>query len=87
MIRDNFSLPTDYIACDEVGSVDFKTYEMCVAVGMFEKTLLQQLFDQTRMNETRFFHISEGYFLEDVVYTPELIQNIIALEYKHSQLD
>ena len=86
-IRDNFSLPTDYIACDEVGSVDFKTYEMCVAVGMFEKTLLQKVFDQTRMNETRFFHISEGYFLEDVVYTPELIQNIIALEYKHSQLD
>lgn len=39
------------------------------------------------MNETRFFHISEGFFLEDVVYTPELIQNIIALEYKHSKLD
>lgn len=39
------------------------------------------------MNSTRFFHISEGYFLEDVVYTPELIQNIIALEYKHSTLD
>lgn len=39
------------------------------------------------MNETRFFHISEGFFLEDVVYTPEMIQNIIALEYKHSKLD
>jgi hypothetical protein len=25
--------------------------------------------------------------LEDVVYKPEIIQNIIALEYKHSKLD
>ena len=86
-IRDNFSLPTDYIGVEEVDNIDFKSYEMCVAVGRFEKQLLQQIFEQTRMNETRFFHISEGFFLEDVVYTPELIQNIIALEYKHSKLD
>lgn len=86
-IRENFSLPTDYISPTQLEKVDFKGYEMCVAVGRFDKPLLQQVFEQTRMNETRFFHISEGYFLEDVVYTPELIQNIIALEYKHSKLD
>lgn len=54
---------------------------------MFSKEVLQDIFERTRMKDTRFFHISEGFFLEDVVYTPELIQNIIALEYKHSQLD
>lgn len=86
-IKSNFSLPTDFIHPQELAGVDFKNYEMCVAVGVFEKSLLQSLFEQTRMNETRFFHISEGFFLEDVVYTPELIQNIIALEYKHSKLD
>jgi len=32
-------------------------------------------------------NISEGFFLEDVVYKPEIIQNIVALEYKHSKLD
>jgi lipopolysaccharide/colanic/teichoic acid biosynthesis glycosyltransferase len=38
-------------------------------------------------DNTRFYHISEGFFLEDVVYSPENIDNIIALEYKHSKLD
>jgi lipopolysaccharide/colanic/teichoic acid biosynthesis glycosyltransferase len=45
------------------------------------------MFEKIRFYETRFFHISEGYFLEDVVYKPEKIDNIIAMEYKHSQLD
>ena len=54
---------------------------------MFQKEILQAIFEKTRMNETRFFHISEWFFLEDVVYTPEILNNIIALEYKHSKLD
>ena len=40
-----------------------------------------------RFGDTRFFHISEGYFLEDVVYVPEKIDSIIAMEYKHSTLN
>jgi hypothetical protein len=60
---------------------------MCVVVGNFKKEKLQDIFEKTRFHDTRFFHISEGFFLEDVVYQPEIIQNIIALEYKHSKLD
>lgn len=86
-IKQNFSLPTDFISLDQMQSIDFSKYEMCVVVWTFSKEILQSLFEKTRMNATRFFHISEGFFLEDVVYTPEMIQNIIALEYKHSQLD
>lgn len=59
IIKNNFSLPTVFISPEELDRVDFQDYEMCVAVGMFEKPLLQSLFEQTRMNETRFFHISE----------------------------
>lgn len=86
-IKQNFSLPTDFISLEQIQSIDFSKYEMCVVVWTFSKEILQSLFEKTRMNATRFFHISEGFFLEDVVYTPEMIQNIIALEYKHSQLD
>lgn len=56
-------------------------------VGNFGNEELQNIFEKTRFYDTRFFHISEGFFLEDVVYKPEIIQNIVALEYKHSQLD
>jgi hypothetical protein len=48
---------------------------------------LQDVFEKTRFTYTRFYHISEGFFLEDVVYAPEAINNIIALEYKNSTLD
>lgn len=58
-----------------------------MVVGNFKKDQLQEIFEKTRFHDTRFFHISEGFFLEDVVYKPEIIQNIVALEYKHSKLD
>ena len=60
---------------------------MVVAVGSFEKRILQNIFEKVRFTDTRFYHISEGFFLDDVVYAPENIDNIIALEYKHSKLD
>jgi lipopolysaccharide/colanic/teichoic acid biosynthesis glycosyltransferase len=60
---------------------------MTVALGNFEKENLQMIFEKTRFYETRFFHISEEYFLEDVVYKPEKIDTIVAMEYKHSKLD
>lgn len=86
-IKDNFSLPTEYISPKDTDEIDFWSYEMCVVVGNFKKDQLQNIFEKTRFHDTRFFHISEWFFLEDVVYKPELIQNIIALEYKHSKLD
>lgn len=58
-IKSNFSLPTEFKTQDEVDGIDFKKYEMCVVVGTFSKQVLQSLFEKTRMNATRFFHISE----------------------------
>ena len=86
-IKDNFSLPTEFIRSAEIEETNFWNYEMCVVVWNFKKDKLQTIFEKTRFHDTRFFHISEGFFLEDVVYKPEVIQNIIALEYKHSKLD
>ena len=86
-IKANFSLQTEFISPDEAEETDFWQYEMCVVVWNFKKDQLQAIFEKTRFFDTRFFHISEGFFLEDVVYKPEIIQNIIALEYKHSKLD
>ena len=86
-IKDNFSLPTEFITPKDVDDTDFWNYEMCVVVWNFKKEKLQDIFEKTRFLDIRFFHISEGVFLEDVVYKPEIIQNIIALEYKHSKLD
>lgn len=86
-IKSNFSLPTEFINSKDIDDTDFWNYEMCVVVGNFKKEKLQDIFEKTRFHDTRFFHISEGFFLEDVVYQPEIIQNIIALEYKHSKLD
>ena len=86
-IKDNFSLPTEFITSKEIEETNFGNYEMCVVVWNFKKDKLQTIFEKTRFHDTRFFHISEWFFLEDVVYKPEIIQNIIALEYKHSKLD
>ncbi len=86
-IKANFSLKTEFITPDEAEETDFSQYEMCVVVWTFKKDQLQAIFEKTRFHDTRFFHISEGFFLEDVVYKPEIIQNIVALEYKHSKLD
>jgi hypothetical protein len=86
-IKQNFSFPTEFVEWKDVASVNFSSYSITVALGNFDKEHLQEMFDKIRFFETRFFHISEGYFLEDVVYKPEKIDNIIAMEYKHSQLD
>lgn len=68
--------------------MNISKYFIVVAVGSFEKEVLQNIFEKVRFSDnTRFYHISEGFFLEDVVYMPENIDNIIALEYKHSKLD
>lgn len=86
-IKKNFSLPTEFVLPSEFDDQNIQNYEILVAVGNFEKEVLQELFEKVRFHGIRFFHISEGLFLEDVVYQPEMIQNIIALEYTHSKLD
>ena len=34
-----------------------------------------------------FYHLSEGYFLENIVYKPAQLNNLIFMEYKSSHLD
>ena len=87
-IKNWFSFKTEFITHKEIKDINIATYFIVVAVGSFEKEVLQELFEKVRFSDnTRFYHISEWFFLEDVVYSPENIDNIIALEYKHSKLD
>lgn len=86
-IKQNFSFPTEFIQHKDIDSVNLENYAITVAMWTFEKDHLQLMFEKIRFYNTRFFHISEWYFLEDVVYTPEKLDNIIAMEYKHSKLD
>lgn len=86
-IKNGFSFKTEYVSINEVEWTKLDNYFIVVAVWSFSKQELQNIFEKIRFANTRFYHISEGFFLEDVVYAPENIDNIIALEYKHSKLD
>ena len=87
-IKNWFSFKTEFITHKEIKDINIAAYFIVVAVGSFEKEVLQELCEKVRFSDnTRFYHISEWFFLEDVVYSPENIDNIIALEYKHSKLD
>ena len=87
-IKNGFSFKTEFATHNEIRDIDITEYFIVVAVGSFQKDVLQNIFERVRFSDnTRFYHISEWFFLEDVVYSPENIDNIIALEYKHSKLD
>jgi len=87
-IKNGFSFKTEFVTHHEMNDIDITAYFIVVAVGSFQKEVLQSIFEKVRFSDnTRFYHISEWFFLEDVVYSPENIDNIIALEYKHSKLD
>lgn len=87
-IKNGFSFRTEFVTYEEIKDIQINEYFIVIAVGSFEKEVLQNIFEKVRFSDnTRFYHISEGFFLEDVVYSPENIDNIIALEYKHSKLD
>ncbi len=83
----NFSFPTEAIVSEDVDSVDLSEYSIAVVVWNVKQEVLQKIFEKIRFYDTRFFHVSEGFFLEDVVYKPEKIWSIVAMEYTHSQLD
>ena len=86
-IKEGFSFKTEFIQLKDIWDIKVTDYFIIVAVWIFPKELLQDTFEKIRFSTTRFYHISEGYFLEDVVYKPENISNLIAMEYKHSKLD
>ena len=83
----NFSFPTEAIMSEDVDSVDLSEYSIAVVVWNVKQEILQKIFEKVRFYDTRFFHVSEWFFLEDVVYKPEKIWSIVAMEYTHSQLD
>ena len=58
---------------EDVDSVDLSEYSIAVVVGNVKQETLQKIFEKIRFYDTRFFHVSEGFFLEDVVYKPEKI--------------
>ena len=86
-IKEWFSFKSEFIQLDDLNEINIKKYFIIIAVWIFPKEKLQEIFEKIRFSTTRFYHISEGYFLEDVVYKPENISNLIAMEYKHSKLD
>ncbi len=87
-IKNGFSFKTEFVIHSEIDDIEIDDYFIVVAVGSFQKETLQHIFEKVRFSDSiRFYHISEWFFLEDVVYSPENIDNIIALEYKHSKLD
>ena len=83
----NFSFPTEAIVSEDVDWVDLSQYSIAVVVWNVKQEILQKIFEKVRFYDTRFFHVSEWFFLEDVVYKPEKIWSIIAMEYTHSKLD
>lgn len=68
-------------------AVHRKEYASIFIVGDVGKERLQNIFDKIRFSDTRFYHFSEGQFVQDVVYKTEYVANMIAIEYTHSTLD
>lgn len=86
-VRKWFSFKSEFIKFSDVWDIDISKYFIVIAAWSFPKEVLQELFERVRFSNTRFFHIGEWFFLEDVVYSPENIDDIMAFEYKHSHLD
>jgi lipopolysaccharide/colanic/teichoic acid biosynthesis glycosyltransferase len=88
-IKQWFSYKTEFTQLKDLknNNINISDFFIIVAVWIFPKETLQEVFEEIRFSSTRFYHISEWYFLEDVVYKPENISNLIAMEYKHSKLD
>ena len=77
----------DVITPDQRTKKMNNTYHTTLAVGSVSSSLLQDIMDTIRLSNTRFLHIAEWYFLEDVVYSTQTLWPLVALEYKHSRLD
>ncbi len=86
-IQEWFSFKTEFIQLADIKDIDLKKYFIVIAAWIFKRDDLQNMLEELRYTDTRFYHISEWYFLEDIVYEPENISNLVAMEYKHSKLD
>lgn len=72
---------------DETQGLSTKDFDVFVVVGTFTQHQLQILFDQVRLMDKSFYHISESFFLDDVVYQNISFAGLMAMEYKASTLD
>ncbi len=61
--------------------------DVVITVWNFDKNFLQDLLDVARISQKQFYHISENFFLEDLVYSPSRIWPVLAFEQKPSPLD
>lgn len=77
----------EIITTKKWNTIDKNNYHTTLAIGSIQPHMLQNIMDSIRLSSSRFLHVAEGYFLEDIVYTTETLWPIVALEYKHSTLD
>lgn len=72
------------------GAVDpseFGPCEIVMIVGSVPQRELQYLADQARIQGKLFYHVSDTFFLEDLIAVPQRIGPMMALEYVPSPLD
>ncbi len=62
-------------------------FDVIITVWSFDKNFLQEVLDMVRIQDKQFYHISENFFLEDLVYFPSRVGPILAFEQKPSPLD
>jgi hypothetical protein len=86
-LKENFPFEIESREQHDLDEVQFSDYFFVVAVGNFHQNDLQALFEKIRFYEMCFYHLSEGYFLENIVYKPAQLNNLIFMEYKSSHLD
>ncbi len=86
-IQNNLTFKAEFVQYNDLWDIKLTNYLMIIAAWIFKKEDLQNMLEQLRFSNTRFYHIAEWYFLEDVVYRPETISNLVAMEYKYSTLD
>jgi hypothetical protein len=59
-IKNGFSFRTEFATHNEINDINITEYFIIVAVGSFEKVVLQDIFEKVRFSDnTRFYHISE----------------------------
>lgn len=66
--------------------VDYRLYDYVLAAGVFDLELLQQEFDKIRLAHHMFLHVSDGLFLDDVVYHPLDLGKMQVMAYSPSTL-
>lgn len=55
------------------GKTDKNNYHTTLAIGSIQPHMLQNIMDSIRLSSSRFLHVAEGYFLEDIVYSTETL--------------